>query len=205
MNDIRPWIRTTPSGFVTQRSSNSLDGCEEPTFVSRRLLSCEGGNRTHLGPVNSRVPDRQASSQSPPWRWGEPRREGLSRCTPLALGRRRGASHDQVFREHGEAFTQTRGVPLVEADGCQSWVRTRAFRVRAGDPSTGPTGKTHDHQGMSCRTWIRTRASRVKAGHPDRWTIRQRREHHCPRPAPRERAPHPNGTSRGVMGGSRGT
>lgn len=53
----------------------------------------------------------------PARRWGEPRREGLSRCTPSALGRRWGASHDQVFREHGEAFTQTRGVPLVAGDG----------------------------------------------------------------------------------------
>ena len=169
----------------------------------RRICCCEGGNRTHLGPVNSRVPDRQASSQSP------------SRCgvnhvargfLDAHLGRwgAVGVHHTTRFSESAGGVRARARVPLVKADGCQSWVRTRAFRVRAGDPSTGPTGKAHDHQGMSCRTWIRTRASRVKAGHPHRWTIRQRRGHHCPRPAPRARST-PVGSSRGERVGPRGT
>lgn len=81
-----------------------------------------------------------------------------------ALGFAVGTSRDQVFRERTGAVRRA-DAPWTPSvfEGCQSWVRTRASRVRAGDPSAGPTGN-RDKSG--CRAWVRTRASRVKAGHP---------------------------------------
>ena len=69
--DLQPGARTryarSPSKQRPPVESNHALRVRSPAVFQqpRRMCCCEGGNRTHLGPVNSRVPDRQASSQSP--------------------------------------------------------------------------------------------------------------------------------------------
>lgn len=135
---VHPWSRTTPSGSVAQRSSNSLDGRGLRGWESNpRVCRLTAGRLTVRRPRNT-LPGGRTGDAPPGSGFFE---------HAAALGRR-GASHDQVFTERREPSGRSgaRCSPDLNRDGCQSWVRTRASRVRAGDPSAGPTGKARHRQ-----------------------------------------------------------